>query len=121
MRGSDQVDEFDAGCMDAPLRPGVLQDYFRDVAGTTVPGVANKMAPLRASAAANLLIRDEGDVPNEASFSIRLSCGECHPGLCASRDGDIYNEALTLATSMEKCLGDHLLHKYLIFKTCPSA
>ena len=41
-------------------------------------------------------------IPETTTFMHRFSCSERHPGLCFSRDSDIYETVLNLAASMER-------------------
>ena len=54
-------------------------------------------------------------IPDGRTYEHRFSCGEVHPGLCARRDAAIYDDALSLAKSIEACLGQPHLHRLLKF------
>jgi hypothetical protein len=43
-------------------------------------------------------------IPTQHTFFKRLSCSQKHPGLCFSKDVQIYEETLLLASNLERYL-----------------
>jgi len=112
---SDVGDPFNLGCSKWPLRPNLMTGFLhsRTVIGQGMGGVAAKASRLRKAAAEQLLIRDEGDIPDNKRFDHRQCCLEAHPGLCATTDRAVYTQVLDLATSFERCLDGSLLHRFI--------
>ena len=46
--------------------------------------------------------KDAGLISAELALTRRFSCSEKHPGLCFTKDAGIYQDALQLASSLEK-------------------
>jgi hypothetical protein len=80
---SANADAWDSGCLESPLRADILVDFVHDSVdvGVGCDGLANKMHSIRARCVSSLMVHDRGDIPDNAEFSIRLSCGQAHPGL----------------------------------------
>ena len=96
------------------MRTDVLSSFLRQGGGeASGPGVANKSVAARRKAASQLLVCDQGDVPDERKYEMRLSCQELHPGICAWVDRDIYTSALRLARNFEVYFDDDKLHKFV--------
>ena len=109
--GSDEF--FDMGCREWPVRSDVLSSFLRQEDGkASGPGVASKSAAARRKSASQLLVCDQGDVPDERKYEMRLSCEELHPGICAWADRDIYTNALRLARNFEVYFDNDRLHKF---------
>jgi hypothetical protein len=49
-----------------------------------------------------LLAEDKGAIPDNRQYVRRYSCSERHPGLCLTRDADVYQQVLDFATSLER-------------------
>ena len=104
---------FDMGCREWPVRTDVLSSFLRQEDGqASEPGVARKAVAARRKAVSQLLVCDQGDVPDERKYEIRLSCQELHPGICAWVDRDIYASALKLAHNFEVYFDNDKLHKF---------
>lgn len=108
-----------AGSASAIVREEVLQSFLHaeSISGAGVSGVASKAHRIRQEKANELIIEDEGDVPDSLVLEHRLSCWEAHPGLCAGRDSDVYSNSLLLASSLEKCLDSSLMHQFFALHT----
>jgi len=107
---------WDAGNHEWPLRPEVLRGFVHDHTAhwsRGLPGVASKASQIRKEASAALLVQDCEDIPDAKQYLHRFSCGDLHPGLCASKDADVYRDSLRLAKSLEACLGPTLLCSFL--------
>ena len=74
--------------------------------------MARKAVAARRKVVSQLLVCDQGDVPDERKYEIRLSCQELHPGICAWVDRDIYASALKLAHNFEVYFDNDKLHKF---------
>ena len=111
-------DLFCPGNVATPVRDEVLRDFLHlhDTAGG-VAGVAATADRLRKTHAAALIVEDAGDVPDSRKFEHRMACWEYHPGLCAARDSLVYDDALLLARSLERCLGKHMLYRWFKVST----
>ncbi len=46
--------------------------------------------------------------PEQKTFLRRYACAERHPGLCYTRDVDVYKNTLQLATSIERLVSQHV-------------
>ena len=109
--GSDDI--FDFGCHELPVRDDVLRSFLQQVDGqASGPGVARKASAARREAASQLLVCDQGDIPDDRRYEIRPSCQELHPGICAWTDRDIYEIALRLARNFEVYFDKDKLHKF---------
>ena len=107
---------WDIGDDQLPMRESVLRRFLAEASNRSTVGCANKAAEIRKTNAASLIVKDNNAVPAEKKFCIRLSCRELHPGLCCSRDSEVYRDALQLAKSLERCIGEHLLYKFILLK-----
>jgi hypothetical protein len=103
------ADWWDCGNYDWPVRPQVVQDCVhshQSVQQEFGPGIANKAHKIRQHEQASMIVNDAFDIPDDRRYSHRHSCTECHPGLCATRDADVYLTCLALAKNLEAALGD---------------
>ena len=101
--GGDASDDiFDFGCQEKPVRHDVLRAFLQqEDEHTSGHGVARRAHAARRKAVSQLLVYDQGDIPDGRRFQIRPSCQELHPGMCAWIDRDIYSSALKLARNFE--------------------
>ena len=65
-------------------------------------GIAAKASEIRWAQLAELLVRDVGLVAKDQVFTHKFSCSEAHPQLCATRDSNIYSNALDFARRCER-------------------
>jgi hypothetical protein len=108
-----------AGDIDTPVRPEVLGQMVYQSSSIRAGGVQSKVNKIRQERSPSLLAMDAHGIPDDRRLEVRLSCVEMHPGLCAHRDQD-YMEIYQLAKSFENCLGDHLLHRFVMFRNTNS-
>ena len=109
--GPDEV--FDCGDSDWPVRAEVVRSFLdKEVGRASVAGVARKSIEVRQQAVSGMIVYDQDDIPDSRRYSIRLSCSEMHPGICAWADRAIYWDALKLARNFEVCFGQEKLHKF---------
>ena len=104
---------FDCGDSDWPVRAEVVRSFLeKEVGRASVAGVARKSLEVRQKAVSELIVYDQDDIPDSRRYSIRRSCSEMHPGICAWADRDIYWSALKLARNFEVCFGQEKLHRF---------
>ena len=72
---------------------------------------APELCKLRTAHMRALFVADNDDIPSDKSYTHRHSCRELHPGLCCT-DG-CYKDALLLAKSMERCLAEDSIGRFL--------
>jgi hypothetical protein len=65
-------------------------------------GIAAKASEIRWAQIAELFVRDVGLVAKDQVFTHKFSCSEAHPQLCATRDSNIYSNALDFARRCER-------------------
>ena len=106
-------DIFDFGCQERPVRTDVLKFFLEQHSEpASVPGVAKRAFRARRKVVSQLLVCDQGDIPDRRRYEIRPSCQELHPGICAFIDRDIYSSALKLARNFEVYFDKDKLHKF---------
>jgi uncharacterized membrane protein YgcG len=109
------ADLFCLRSMAKPVRDEIVASYvYGQRAGCCAPGIASKAVEARKQNASNLFIADAQDIPDSQQFDRRLCCDEMHPGLCFADDSAIYEHALRLTTSMERCLGQQYESQHMM-------
>jgi hypothetical protein len=93
------VDDWTYMAPTLPLDPCIMSRFF----GCEF-GFARKASKLRWVNRPRLLVCDKGAIPDNRQYVRRLSCSERHPGLCFSRDSDVYTQAILLAGNIERYL-----------------
>ena len=112
--GQDDINEiFDFGDNNWPVRAEVVGSFLEQELGqASEAGVARKSFEARRKAVSGMIVYDQADIPDSRRYSIRRSCSEMHPGICAWADRDIYWSALKLARNFEVCFGQEKLHRF---------
>ena len=98
-----------------PLTADCLESLLRRE-GVARRGIVAAMGRIRWENRHLLLAQDAGLVPKEKTYKHRRSCSAAHPGLCATKDKDLYRDALTLAKAIEGQLPVAGLHTYYLFE-----
>ncbi len=109
--------EWTPGSESWPVAEEVLRGFLQTVVEgpRSGGGVAGKAQLLRRTAGSKMLVPDQKQIPQGTAFTRRLSCNERHPGICCSRHRLFYEDALTFAASVERCLAQEFLHRFLVF------
>lgn len=111
--GDGPDDWFDMGDQEWPVRPDVLHEFLQKHPAHRshgVPGIANKACAVRDAERGFLVVSDVAK--DDVVYVHRHPCVELHPGLCATRDRAIYDDALKLAKNLETTLDKRFLHRY---------
>jgi hypothetical protein len=105
-----------------PLSPTDLRSFLD--ANSSGTGVAARASAIRFARRDSIFVPESNVIPTAKTFLHRYSCGEAHPGLCASLHSHIYLDALAFGSSLEryfipdKVTGYFLLSAEYGFKVC---
>ncbi len=107
---------FDFADDEWPVRPDVIHRFLHNHTchrsqGTA--GIARKASFIREAERGILVVTD--NTPDSAVYVHRHPCTELHPGLCATRDSEIYERALLLVANLMAALDTRFLHRYFCF------
>ena len=106
------VPDWSAGNDEWPVQPEILGAHLQGAR----QGLASRAEEERWANRTKLVVADCGKIPDERAFLHRYSCWERHPGLCWSRDRDVYDDVLRMAKSMERLFTSALVgHYFVIF------
>ena len=112
----DAVNEmFDFGDSDWPVRAEIVRSFLelqQEPGQASCAGAARKSLAARQNAVPGMIVYEQADIPDSRRYTIRRSCSEMHPGICAWADHDIYWRALKLARNFEVCFGQEKLHRF---------
>ncbi len=89
-----------------PVSRRVLESFLTEHGPDRTDGVAKRMQHVRWQLRDLLLAKEEGAIPQSASFTHKSSCCELHPGLCITRDSAIFDIAVLMASHMESFFTD---------------
>lgn len=103
---------FDCGDQNWPVVPDVLQNFVHTHEAHRshgFAGIARKATAIREAARGSLVISGP---PDDQVYSHRHSCPQVHPGVCCTRDADVYEDVLKFAVNLERALDDRFLHRF---------
>ena len=101
-----------------PVSEATLSDFLEEHgAGST--GIASHMQDIRWNAREQLLINDAGAIPADKTFEIRPSCSERHPGLCCTKDTEIYGVVLGLASKLGRFFTEDMRGSFYFLQNGP--
>lgn len=98
------------GSLDWPFNPElicpILSQHTRatdiDLHGGHGCGVCARFRSIEKSVRESGVVMEANAIDADEQITIKAACFQAHPGLCAQRDADIYDEALELAGALEK-------------------
>lgn len=111
---ADNYESWHYGNDDFAVSPHELQQFL-DARSPGI-GVANRMQKIRFDGRGQAFVADDARIPASRSFSRRLACHEAHPGLCATEDSAVYQQALTIASSLERFFVAALLNAFCLLQ-----
>ena len=91
------LEDWQGGSEDWPVSEADL----KRVTGCSAGGVVSHASRLRWQAMTRLSMMATNSVPSQKTYTVRLSCGQKHPGLCLSDHNDIYESSLAMSRSFE--------------------
>ncbi len=85
-----------------PVAPWLVED----VAGLHgIEGLATAAAHLRKQCLTQLVPPQKGLIDTKKELKVHLSCWQAHPGVCVTKDADIYASVIQLARNIERFFG----------------
>ena len=88
------------------MAPHLLESLASSVGAL---GLATAASRVRVANRSNLVSTDRKTIPEKKVFLRVLSCAQAHPGLCSTRDSDVYERALQFAKNIECSLSPDLV------------
>jgi hypothetical protein len=89
-----------------PVAPRLVESL---AASTGSMGLATAASRVRVANRPNLVSTDRKTIPDKKVFIRTLSCAQAHPGLCSTRDSDVYVRAIQFAKNIECSLPPDLV------------
>lgn len=86
-----------------PLRASVFAQALEDIeAGLSARGVRCYLQRLRESFYEDMVVHDEGDIPQKQKVTMRLPCQLAHCGLCPAKHPEMYDDAVEFSDNFDR-------------------